>query len=527
MQTAGQRDDARHHPVRAAAQSEISRDSTRGKVYLVGAGPGDPELITARGLRSLAQADLVLYDYLANPRLLENCPRAEQICLGRHGQGKLWSQDQINDRILQAARAGQTVVRLKAGDPGIFARFAEETEALDAAGVEYEVVPGITAAMAVASYCGIPLTHRDLSSAVAFVTGQQKEGDEHAAPLDYRALASFPGTLVFYMGVTTARHWTSELMAGGKSPRTPVALVRRCTWPDQETLVCRLEEVADKLGERHLRPPVLAIVGDVAAHAASATWFNKRPLFGTRILVTRPADQARELRSALETLGAEVLLQPAIEIAPPDDWGAVDAALARLDQFDWLVFSSANGVCAVLERILSTGRDIRRLGAIKLAAIGPGTAAELERFYLKADLIPDEFRAENLADVLAGQGRGARFLLVRASRGREVLAERLLAAGAEVQQIVAYQSCDVNRPNSEVAAAMASSRIDWITVTSSAIARSLAAMFGEDLRNARLASISPITSQALRELGFEPAAEAAEYTMAGVVQAVLAGQGGS
>jgi uroporphyrinogen III methyltransferase/synthase len=382
-------------------------------------------------------------------------------------------------------------------------------------------VPGITAAMAVASYCGIPLTHRGFSSAVAFVTGQQN-GDDEQSPLDYRSLAQFPGTLVFYMGVTTAPQWTSELIAGGKSPETPVAIVRRCSWPDQATIRCRLSEVADVLNARRLRPPVLVIVGEVVARAAEETWFTRRPLFGTRVLITRPVEQASLLRDQLEQLGAEVLLQPAIEILPPDDWSKVDDALSRLDQFDWLVFSSSNGVRAILNRILDTGGDLRRLGRIRLAAIGPGTAAELKRYHLRADLLPDTFRAESLADELAGQGRGRRFLLARASRGREVLAERLQAAGAQVEQIVVYQSRDVVAPDAEIAAALAAGHIDWVTVTSSAIARSLVSLFGERLRQSKLMSISPITSQTLGELGYPPAAEAREYTMPGVVQALLA-----
>jgi uroporphyrinogen III methyltransferase/synthase len=495
---------------------------TGGKVYLVGAGPGDPGLITWRGLECLRSANIVLYDYLANPRILEACPHAEHVCLGRHGHDRIWSQDQINARLIAEARGGKSVVRLKAGDPAVFARFAEETGALEAAGISYEVIPGITAALAVASYSGIPLTHRDLSSAVALVAGQQKEDEVPAAPLDYRALAAFPGTLVFYMGVTSAPQWTAELMAGGKPPATPAAIVRRCSWPDQTTTHCRLDEVAQVLAARHMRPPVLVIVGDVVSRAESGTWFTRRPLFGQRVLVTRPVEQASSLRQELAQLGAEVHVQPAIEIAPPDDWGSVDDALTRLNQFDWLVFSSANGVRAVLERILQTGGDVRRLGGLKLAAIGPGTAAELELYRLKADLVPDEFRAESLAKGLAGQGGGRRFLLARASRGREVLAETLRAAGAELEQIVVYQSRDVRKPDAEIQAALAAGHIDWITVTSSAIARSLAGLFGDDLKRAKLVSISPVTSATLAELGLVPAAEAAEYTMLGLVQALLA-----
>jgi uroporphyrinogen III methyltransferase/synthase len=503
-----------------------------GMVYLVGAGPGDPGLITMRGVECLGRADVVLYDYLANPRLLEHArPAAEQVFLGRHGAGspgsKLWTQHDINQRMIDDARAGKCVVRLKSGDPAVFARSAEEIEALTAAGVLFEVVPGITAALAVSSYAGVPLTHRDAASAVALVTGQQKQSGQgqEIHPLDYQALAAFPGTLVFYMGVTTARQWTTALIAAGKSPATPAAIVRRVSWPDQTSVRCTLAAVPEVMFSQQIRPPVLVIVGDAVQAAATRSWFTARPLFGRSVLVTRPTHQAASLVDPLEELGAEVLVQPAIEIGDPADWGAVDDALARLRQFDWLVFSSANGVRWLLQRLLASGRDVRALGHLKLAAIGPGTADELSRYHLKADLQPDEFRAESLAAALAAQQPQGRFLLARASRGREVLADDLRAAGADVEQIVVYQSRDAAAPDETILARLAAGQIHWITVTSSAIARSLAKMFGDDLRRAKLASISPITTSTLAELGHTAAAEASEYTMQGVIAAILAAEG--
>ena len=495
----------------------------RGKVYLVGAGPGDPGLITLRGAQCLARADVVLYDYLANPRLLQHARAgAELVCLGRHGQGRLWSQAEINGRLVEGAMEGKLVVRLKGGDPAVFARTAEEVQALTSAGVAYEIVPGITAALAVSSYAGIPLTHRDGASAVALVTGQQREGDSGGQePLDYAALARFPGTLVFYMGVTTARHWVDHLIAAGKPPGTPAAIVRRCSWPDQAEWHCVLSEVPGVLAAGQVRPPVLVVVGDVVTLAEAPHWFARRPLFGERVLVTRPLEQAGSLLARLEELGAEVLVQPAIEISPPDDWAGVDSALQRLEDFDWLVFSSSNGVRYLLDRLEARGEDLRRLGQVRLAAIGPGTAEELARYRLKADLLPDEYRAEALAASLATQARGKRFLLVRASRGREVLAEELSRAGGSGEQVVVYQSRDVARPEASIDQSLREGKIQWITVTSSAIARSLAALFGEHLRKARLASISPITSATLGELGFDVAVEARQYTMEGLVEAIL------
>jgi len=491
-----------------------------GTVYLVGGGPGDPGLITLRGCQCLALADVVLYDYLVNPRILKHARAdAELVCLGRHGRGAVVPQHEINALIIAHAQTGRAVVRLKGGDPAVFARVAEETGALEAAGIPYEIVPGITAALAVGSYTGIPLTQGDASSAVALVTGQEKHGKPHV--LDYAALATFPGTLVFYMGMTTAKEWTASLIAAGKAADTPAAIVRRVSWPDQQTIVCRLDTIAAEIEARKLRPPALVVVGAVATHAQPQSWFVNRPLFGTRVLVTRAPHQAAELTERLCELGADVVEQPAIEVTPPEDWSPVDRALERLHDFDWLVFSSVNGVRSLLNRLLET-RDLRALGSLKLAAIGPGSAEELARYHLRCDCVPAEFQAESLAAALAGEARaGKRFLLVRANRGREVLSETLTKAGGQVEQVVVYKSRDVPIADEAIAEQLRSGRIDWITVTSSAIARSLAAMFGDDLRHSRLISLSPITSATLVELGYQVAAEAREYTMPGLVAALV------
>jgi uroporphyrinogen III methyltransferase/synthase len=356
---------------------------------------------------------------------------------------------------------------------------------------------------------------------VAFVTGQE-DADKADSALDLAALAQFPGTLVFYMGVTTAEHWPKALIAAGKPATTPVAILRHVSLPDQTRIDTTLAEVPTQVKAAKLRPPVVFIVGEVAAHGPGWTWFEKRPLFGQKILITRPAHQADELALPLAELGAEVLLQPAIEIRRPQDAElsalSRDRAWSLLDRFDWLVFSSRNGV----QFFLGSALDLRKLGKIKIAAIGSATAKELARYHLAADLVPAEFQADSLALALKGGAAGKRFLLVRASRGREVLAEELTKAGGIVEQVVVYESIDVQSPAAEIAEQMAAGKIDWTTVTSSAIARSLVRMLGESLRRTKLVSISPITSATLRELGFEPAAEASEYTMAGVVAAILA-----
>lgn len=497
---------------------------------LVGAGPGDPGLITWRGVECLASADAVLYDSLANPRLLDHAPPAAiRISLGRHGKDHVWTQDEINQRLIELARQGLRVVRLKGGDPAVFAHLSEELASLRAAGIRYEIVPGVTAALAGVCYCELPITQRGAASAVAFVTGHE-QADKIDPSLDFASLAAFPGTLVVYMGVTTAPVWTAALVAAGKPPSTPAAILRRCTWPDQQLISCTLGTAASVIAESRLRPPVLVVIGEVAALLPSSNWFNSRPLYGQRILVTRPAHQNQALVRPLTELGAECWMQPAIEVLPPADWHPVDEALRRLNNFDWIVFSSANGVRYFLDRLLQTGADLRRIGSARLAVIGPGTAAELARYHLRADLQPDEFRAEALALALRSEssrspssepGQPVQALLVRASRGREVLSEQLQSAGIHVHQIVAYHSRDVETPDPAVEAALRAGQIDWVTVTSSAIARSLHRLFGASLRRTKLASISPVTSATLRELDLPPAAEAQTYTMPGLVDALV------
>ncbi len=497
-----------------------------GKVYFVGAGPGNPTLLTCRGRQCLRQADLVLYDYLADPELLEHVSAdCELICLGAHGKSRLWRLAEIQTKLVEAAAAGKQVVRLKGGDPSVFGRLGEELAALQRAEADYEIVPGITAAIGAAAYADVGLTHREWSSALALVTGQET-ADKSQAPLDYRLLAKFPGTLAIYMGVTTAAIWSRELIEGGKPPDTPVVVVRRASWPDQETQSCRLDELAELIDRHHLRPPVIFLVGQAARANGASGWFERLPLFGRTILIARPHHQAHAMRELLREHGAATIVHPVIEIGPPNDDAPLDHALEQLPQFDWIVFSSANGVAAVLDRLWAQGRDTRQLGPARIAAIGPATERALEQYFLRVDRVPSEFRAEALADELAPDVVGKRVLLVRANRGREILAERLRDAGAQVDQVVAYQSVDVETADPEVTKKLADGEIDWITVTSSAIAHSLVRLFGDALQNTQLASISPITSGTLRSLGFEPATEAIEYTIEGVVEAICAAESG-
>ena len=491
----------------------------QGMVYLVGAGPGDPNLITIRGAQCLREADVILYDYLANEQLLKHARAEARIeCLGRHGRTRIVPQAEIHQRMLDYARRGMRVVRLKGGDPAIFARVAEECGVLEAAGIPYEIVPGISAAAASGSFAGAPLTHREHASAVAFFTGQQQKAP--AAELDFAALAAFPGTLVVFMGVSSVEYWTEGLLSNGKPPETPVAMVRRCSRPDQTKHVGRLDEIASHVRSTKTRPPAIFIIGEAATLARGASWFERRPLFGTTVLAARPEHQNERLAETLEGLGAQVLRQPAIRIEPPDNWNPVDDAIKDLSRFDWLVFSSANGVRFFLQRVMRRS-DIRSLATSKLAAIGPATAKALGEFHLRADLVPDTYRAEALAEALAEQAQqGKSFLLLRASRGREVLSEMLSDAGGSVRQIVTYHSVDVNEADEELLDRIQSGGVDWVLATSSAIAHSLVRLLGRP--PGRVASISPITSQSLRDAGWPVDAEAREYTMDGLVQAILA-----
>ncbi|MCA9178152.1 MAG: uroporphyrinogen-III C-methyltransferase [Planctomycetales bacterium] len=502
-----------------------------GKVYLVGAGPGDPRLLTLRGRECLATADTVLYDYLVNPRLLEHCrDDATRICLGRHGRTRIWTQPEVNAKLVELALSGQRVVRLKCGDPIVFARGAEEAEALETHGIPVEIVPGVTSALAAAACAGIPLTHREHASAVALVTGHERDGK--VEELDFARLAHFPGTLAIYMGVTTAGVWTTALMEGGLPADTPAALVRRVSYCDQQTWCCTLETLAEHIADHKVRPPVIAIIGPAAEQKHALRWFEQRPLFGQRVLVTRPRQQALDLIGKLEEFGAETLLQPTIEIQPPETWEDVDASIAKLVRpgWDWVVFSSANGVAAWMDRLLEHG-DVRQLAGAKLAAVGSATAAALRAYRLEADLVPEQYHAEGMSNAILQaslhNSHPARVLLVRASRGRDVLRETLTAAGMEVEQVTAYQSVDVEAADPEVVDALSDGSPTWVTVTSSAIARSLDRLLGDRLGAARLASISPITSATLRELGYEPTVEAEPHTMDGLLDAIVAGSRGA
>jgi uroporphyrinogen III methyltransferase/synthase len=501
---------------------------TPGIVYLVGAGPGDPGLLTRRGYEVLRCADVVVYDQLANDRLLDLAPAsAERIFAGKI-QGKLTiTQGDMNRLLAERAGRGLKVVRLKGGDPYVFGRGAEEAEHLHLAGIPFLVIPGVTAGVGVTAYAGIPVTHRDIASAVAFVTGHDdpEATTSDRARLNWSALAAFPGTLVIYMGVTRLASICRTLVREGKPETTPAAMVQSGTLARQRTVTGTLATLADRVTTAGLGPPALLVVGEVIDRRPGLNWFEERPLFGRRIVVTRPEDDSDRSASILEDLGAEVLTAPTVAIRPVVDTSELDAAIARLDEFDWLVFTSSNGVKHLLDRIDALGLDLRALGSIRLAAIGPATAETLATYRLRADLVPPSYRSEALADALIDVASGQRILLARADRGRTILKEELSRV-AEVEQVAVYRNVDAERLPDEVARRIEDGSIDWITLTSSAIAERLHALVSESARaqighSIKLATISPVTSATVAKLGWPVAAEAMDFTWDGLVAAIV------
>ncbi|MEZ6057473.1 MAG: uroporphyrinogen-III C-methyltransferase [Planctomycetaceae bacterium] len=502
-----------------------SQNRSVGTVYLVGAGAGDPGLLTMRGRECLALADVVLYDGLVNPMLLAlSHAQAERTSRMTAAGGRRLDQKSINERLINAARQGKTVVRLKGGDPFLFGRGSEEAAALAAEGIPFEVVPGVTAALAAADYAGFSLTHRDISSAVALITGHE-DHQKTASRLDYSSLAKFPGTLVFYMGFAQVKKITQSLIAAGMPSTTPAAVVCHASRPSQQTLTGTLDDLPQRVASSTLTPPSLIIVGDCVRQREQIAWFEKKPLFGLRIGITRPEGHADETITRCLQLGAEPVNLSAIDVLPLSDFSEMDRILPELSRFDWLVFTSVNGVTSLLDRIWHLGGDARWLGRTKLACIGPATATALERYRLRADIVPTSYRAEELAAALQPHVRGRRVLWAKATRGRDVLPVALKEAGAEVSLLEVYQNID--RPNFPEAALtrIAEGSLDWIGLSSPSIARSVAALWPKEHRAAlgttiRLAAISPVTAAAALECGLTITTTASNYTWDGLFEAI-------
>jgi len=502
-----------------------------GIVYLVGAGPGDPGLLTLRGAALLESADVVVFDHLADPALLSHCPNARTIYVGKESSAHTKTQEQINAILVTEAKAGYRVVRLKGGDPFIFGRGGEECQALAAEGLKFEVVPGITASVAAAAYAGIPVTHRDFNTSFTVLTGHEREGKASAQEggdgIDWKAIARLP-CVAFYMGVKSLEHICAKLIENGKPPSTPAATIQWGTMPRQRTVAGTLADLPKKVSDTLLGPPAITIVGGVVSLRPVLSWFETRPLFGKTIVVIRTRQQSSELTRKLTDLGAAVIEAPTIRLQPPADWTAVDAALGSLGKFDWIVFTSANGVVFAKQRLMQTGKDVRAFGSAKIAAIGDSTAdAVRKELSLRVDLVPKKFVAESLADELIAQDqvKGRRFMLLRADIARPVLREKLAEYGAtEVQDVAIYETLPADSLPRELLAALDAGQVNWITFASGSSATNFARLLGSDYRKRmepiKLASIGPITSAALRELGLEPRVEATTFNMDGVVDAI-------
>ena len=497
----------------------------RGFVSLIGAGPGDPGLLTLRGAEALAAADVVIYDYLANPALLAHAqPEAARIYVGKKAGCHTLSQDEINALLVKRALAGQQVARLKGGDPFVFGRGGEEALALAQAGVPFEVIPGVTSAVAAPAYAGIPVTHRGLASSFAVITGHEDPTKGESA-IDWARLATGVDTLVFLMGVGNLPRIVEQLVAHGRPPETPVALVRWGTTPSQQTVGGTLADIVERVKAAGLRPPAVTIVGPVAALRETLHWFESRPLFGQRVLVTRTREQASALSARLRALGAEAIELPTIRIVPPEDWRPLDEAVALVSRYDWIVFTSASGVRFFWERLAGAGMDARALSGVRLAAIGPATAGALAAHGLRADYVPSEYVAEAIA---AGMGdvQGQRVLLPRADIARPALANLLRQGRAEVVEVTAYRTLKPTVDTGKLDELLA--QVTVATFTSSSTVRNLAAMAQDanlDLQRllgkAAIACIGPITAQTARELSLPVHVMAEEYTIDGLVEALI------
>jgi len=499
-----------------------------GKVYLIGAGPGDPGLITLKASKCIQDCDVIIYDYLASPALLSIVSKqAEQIYVGKKGGDHTMKQEQINQLIVDKALEGKTVCRLKGGDPYIFGRGGEEAEILNAHHIPFEVVPGITSGIAAPAYAGIPLTHRKMTSTLAFVTGHE-DPTKAESSIHWPSLAKGIGTIVFYMGVKQLPGIVSQLLKNGKSKDTPVALIRWGTTSKQQTVTGTLEHIVEIVQKSGLRAPAIIVVGDVVLLRDQLNWFEQKPLFGKTIVVTRARHQASDLVRQLTELGASCIECPTIQIVPPDNDQPMKQAIQNISTYDWLVFTSVNGVLHFFNLLFDMGKDVRPLGHLKLCTIGPVTAQQLKNYGLKTDILPETYRAESVVKAFEQINmRDQRVLLPRAREARSVLPDALRQMGATVDEITAYQTIAVTGHDPEIVSRIHHADIDMVTFTSSSTVNNFCDIFPDCKHNekfndqVRIASIGPITSETIRKNGLTVSVEAEEYTIPGLVQAIV------
>ncbi|GDY20123.1 hypothetical protein LBMAG56_14680 [Verrucomicrobiota bacterium] len=496
-------------------------------VYLVGAGPGDAGLLTLRGAELLRQADVVVYDALVNADLLRLAPKSAEIIYGgKRASDHAIPQAELNQLLVTKAAEGKCVVRLKGGDPYVFGRGGEEAEELAAAGIPFEVVPGISSIIAAPNYAGIPLTHRDFCSSFTVITGHE-DPTKPESSLDWARLAKTPGTLVVLMGVERIRSIAAQLIAHGRAATTPVAMIRWGTTGRQQSIAGTLADIADIVEKEKFTAPAVTIIGGVVSLRDRLNWFETRPLFGRRIVVTRTREQASELSRQLAERGAEVLEIPTIKIAPPTQRQLLVEALAELGTYDWVVFTSPNGVTAFFEYFLKAFPDIRDLGGVKFAAVGPGTAAKLKELHLHVDVMPEKYVTAAIAKAMNdfASVENVKVLLLRAEVANPDLPKELAALGAIVDDVPCYQTVPETEDVNGAVARLLEAGADWITFTSSSTVENFHARFDlpkllQQFPATRLASIGPETSKAIRALGLEPFLEARPHTIDGLAAAL-------
>ena len=499
-----------------------------GKVYLIGAGPGDPGLLTIKAKECIENADVVVYDYLASPFLLDYAKKDAQIIyVGKKGGDHTLSQDGINQLLVDKAKLGLNIARLKGGDPFVFGRGGEEAQMLLSFGVPYEVIPGVTSAIAAPAYAGIPVTHRDHTSFVSFITGHENP-DKKETSMQWDIYARSNATLVFLMGVKNLANIAKNLINNGKPPDTPVALVRWGTTARQQTVTGTLETIVEKVKKAKLKSPAIIVIGHVVSLRNELAWFDKRPLFGKKIVITRARAQASSLVSKLSRLGAQCIEIPTIKIAPPEDIYPLKKSIENIYIYDWLVFTSVNGVKFFFDTLFDMGKDVRSLGHLKLACIGPVTKERLQNYGIISDILPETYRAESVIKAFSNiELKNKKILLPRAKKARTILPEELSKMGAKVDEVIAYETLlDLNKKE-ELINLLQESKIDAVTFTSSStVSNFISLLDSKDsrklLKNIVTASIGPITSKTARSLDIEPEIEAKEFTIQGLVDALLA-----
>jgi uroporphyrinogen III methyltransferase/synthase len=504
------------------------RTEQTGKVYLVGAGPGDPGLITVRGLTLLGEADVVIYDSLAPAELLNKVkPGAEVIYAGKRGGQPNIRQAQINRLLLEKAGKGLTVVRLKGGDPFVFGRGGEEALFLAEQGIPFEIVPGVTSAIAVPAYAGIPLTHREWTSSVTFVTGHEEGGDEER--LNWAELARERQTVVFLMGLLRLPQIVERLLAHGRSPSLPVAVIQSGSTPQQRTIVAPLSEIVGRVEKAGLRPPAIVLIGEVIDLREQLNWQESKPLFGKKILITRAKEQAAEFMELLAGYGAEPVECPTIEIVPPTDWKPLDWAIAKLAGYDWLLFTSVNGVDFFMKRLFEKGHDLRKLTKAKVVAIGPKTAEAVRQHGVIPDLVPKYYQAESVLKGLANvKMKGKRVLLPRAKEAREILPTELKKRGAKIDVVTAYRTVAPKGRREALKSMLERKELAVITFTSSSTVKNFMALFkGQPvkkwLEGVKIACIGPITANTARDLGLHVDIQPKEFTVAALAKEIAEG----